>query len=100
VKSWRRFKQLIAEHKPSGIVYNIERGVPAGHLKGLRLILPAKGVQYVFVDTAAENCLRKTGIPLREDGLGSVYIKEEDILSFVRSETGRSDLAFHSYWTI
>lgn len=100
VKSWSEFKQLIVEHDPESIAYNIEQAIPARHLTGLRLILPARGTQYVFIDTAAGDRLRKTGIPLHKDKLGNLYIRDEDVLDFVRSELKRKDLKLHSYWTM
>ena len=100
VKSWEEFKRLIIEHDPPNIAYNIEQGVPARHLTGLRLILPVVGTQYVFIDTAVGNRLRKTGILLHRDKSGNLYIRDEDILEFVRSEVKRKDLKLHSYWTI
>jgi len=100
VKSWAEFKQLIIEHDPKSIAYNIEQGVPARHLTGLRLILPAERIQYVLIDTAAGDRLRKTGIPMRKDKLGNIYIRDEDVIEFVRSEVKRKDLKLHSYWTM
>ena len=88
------------EHNPESIAYNIEKGVPSHNLTGLRLILPVERKQYVFTDTAAETRLRKTGIPLRRDRLGNLYIEDEDVKEFVRSETKIIDLKLHSYWTI
>ena len=100
VKTWQEFKQLIIKHDPSSIAYNIEQGVPARHLSGLRLILPVKGTQYVFIDTADGDRLRKTAIPLHKDKYGNKYIKDEDVVKFVRSELKRKDFKLHSYWTI
>lgn len=100
VGSWEKFKQLIMEHKPESIAYNIEQGVPARHLKGLRLILPVKGTQYIFIDTAAGDRLRKTRIPLRKDDLGNAYISDGDVRDFVRREVKRNDLKLYSYWSI
>ena len=100
VKSWDEFKRLIIEHAPKSIAYNIERGVSAGHLTGLRLILPAVKKQYVFIDNAVGNRLRKTGIPLHTDKSGNLYIRDEDIVEFVRAEVNSKDLKIHSYWTI
>ena len=60
VKSWEEFKQLIVKHKPENIAYNIEQGVPAKHLTSLRLILPIRGTQYVFIDNAVGDRLRRT----------------------------------------
>ncbi|MCK4885289.1 hypothetical protein KAS24_04375 [Candidatus Bathyarchaeota archaeon] len=100
VKTWKEFKQLIIKHNSSRIAYNIEQGVPARHLSGLRLILPVKGTQYVFIDTADGDRLRKTAIPLHKDKYGNKYIKDEDVVNFVRSELKRKDFKLHSYWTI
>ena len=100
IKSWEEFKKLIIENKPASLTYNIERGITAGHLSSLRLILPARGIQYVFIDTAAEERLRKTGIPLLKDNIGNLLLKDEDIKDFVRSAVKRKDLKLHSYWTI
>ncbi len=100
VKSWEEFKQLIIKHNPQGIAYNIEQGVPARNLTGLRLILPTEGIQYVFIDTAAKDRLRKTGIPLHRDKRDNLFIRDEDIINFVKSKLKRKDLKFYSYWTI
>jgi hypothetical protein len=100
VKSWEKFRQLLIELKPSNIIYNLEKGVPAGSLKGLRLIITLGEAQYVFIDTAVGDSLRKTGIPLHKDGLGNQYITEEDLVRFIKQETGREDILFLSYWTI
>jgi len=102
LNSWKEFKQLIIEHNPTSIAYNIEQGVPRRHLTGLRLILPVKGTQYVFIDTAVRpfDHLRKTGIPLHKDKYENKYIKDEDVVTFLRNELKRKDLKLHSYWTI
>jgi len=100
VKSWDEFKQLVIEHAPKSIAFNIEQNAPKRNLTGLRLILPVVGTQYVFNDFALGDCLRKTGIPLQKDRLGNLYIREEDVKEFVRSETKLKDLKLHSYWTI
>ena len=100
VKRWEDFKQLIVELNPQSIAYNIEQGVPARHLTGLRLIIPVKAAQYVLIDTASGDRLRKTGISLHRDRQGNTFIKDEDVVEFVRAEVKRKDLKLHSYWTI
>ena len=86
VKSWEDFKNLIMKYAADTIAYNIEQGVPARHLTSLRLILPIRKVQYVFIDTAAGEHLRKTGIKLHKDNLGNIYIRDEDVIKFLKSE--------------
>ena len=71
VKSWKEFKQLIIRYNPGSIAYKIEQGVPARNLTSLRLMLPVKGTQYVFIDTAIEDHLRKTNITLHKDKHGN-----------------------------
>ncbi|MBS7648587.1 MAG: hypothetical protein QXK89_08725 [Candidatus Bathyarchaeia archaeon] len=100
VDSWEEFKQLIKKYNVKEMAYRIEMGVPARHLTALRLILPTSDAQYVFIDTASGNRLRKTGIQLRIDELGNMYISDEDVINFVRSEIGNRELRLYSYWTM
>jgi hypothetical protein len=100
VKTWEEFKQLINEHNPKSIAYNIEQSVPAKHLTGLRLILPVERIQYVFTDTKKKNQLRKTGIPIHKNGSGNLYLRDVDVIEFVRTSTKKKNLELHSYWTI
>jgi len=39
------------------------------------------------------------GITLHEDDLENIYIRDEDVKSFVRSELKMKNLKLHSYWT-
>jgi len=100
VKSWEDFKNLVIKHSADTIAYNIEQGVPARNLTSLRLILPVKGIQYVFIDTAAGERLRKTGIKLHRDNFGNRYVRDEDVINFVKSELKMKNLKTHSYWSI
>ena len=100
VKSWKEFKQLIIRYNPESIAYNIEQGIPARNLTSLRLILPVEGTQYVFIDTASKDHLRKTNVTLHKDKHGNIFIKDEDIKNFLRIELKRKDLKIYSYWTI
>ena len=100
VNSWEEFKKLVMEHKAETIAYNIEQGVPARHLTSLRLILPIRGVQYVFIDTASGESLRRTGIMLHRDKLGNNYIRDEDVINFLKSELKMKNLKAYSYWSM
>jgi len=100
VNSWEKFKRLLIEHNVREMAYNIEMGVPARHLTALRLILPIGNVQYVFIDTASGRKLRRTGIPLSEDDMGNMYIKDEDVVSFIKSEIGGKEIRLYSYWSM
>ncbi len=100
IKSWEEFKRLATELKPRAIVYNIEQSVPARELTSLRLILPGQGVQYVFLDFPKGETLRETGISLRKDEKGNIYLEDEDVISFVKKQLNREELIVCSYWTI
>lgn len=99
IDSWEEFKQLIKKHNTKELAYRIEMGVPARHLTSLRLILPITGTQYISIDTASGDGLKKTGIKLRVDKLGNMYISDENIANFVKSEPSR-DIKLHSYFTM
>ncbi|MCX8170389.1 MAG: hypothetical protein N3E47_00235 [Candidatus Bathyarchaeota archaeon] len=99
VDSWEDFKHLVKKHGAKELAYRIEMGVPARNLTSLRLILPVIGVQYVFIDTAGGDRLKKTGIKFRVDDLGNVYLSDEDVINFVKSEIGK-DIKIYSYFTI
>jgi hypothetical protein len=100
VKTWEEFKKLISKHNPKNITYNIEKGVPAKHLTGLRLILSIESIQYVFIDTNKKIKLRKTGIPIHKDNSENLYIRDADVIEFVRTSTKKKNLELYSYWTI
>lgn len=100
VDSWEEFKQLIKKYGVKEIAYRIEMGVPARNLTGLRLILPTLDAQYIFVDTAAGDRLRKTGIKLRVDELGNMYISDEDVINFIKLDVGDKEIKLYSYFTM
>ena len=100
VKTWKEFKGLAIEKKPDSIVYIIAQGIPAKNLTGLKLILPAEDTQYIFVDCAKGNRLRKTGIPTHTDKKGNRFIEDDDVKSFLKTQLQRDDLQIFSYWTI
>lgn len=102
IKSWQEFKRLSEALKPNAIVYNIEQNglSPARELTNLRLILPAGKAYYVFIDFAKGETLKETGIPLHKDDKGNHYIREEDVINFLKTQLKREDLTICSYWTI
>ncbi len=100
VKTWREFKRLAVEKKPKSIIYVIAQGIPAGHLTSLKLLLPVERTQYIFVDSAKGNKLRRTGIPIRTDKQGNRFIEDDDVKSYLKTQLQRDDLQIFSYWTI
>jgi hypothetical protein len=100
VKTWREFKRLAIEKRPKTIVYTIAQSIPASNLTSLKMILPARGTQYLFVDTAKGDRLRQTGIPIRRDRWGNLFLEDDDIKNFLKTELLREDLQILSYWII
>jgi hypothetical protein len=99
VKSWEEFKELALEKKPKSVVYVIAQSIPARNHTGLKLILPVEGAQYIFVDSAKGDKLRRTGIPVRTDKKGNRFLTDEDVKSFLRAELNIKNLQILSYWT-
>ena len=100
VQTWERFKGLAIEHNPKSIVYIIAQSIPAKDLTSLKILLLVKGMQYIFTDSAKDNKLRKTGIPIHTDNKRNRYIEDVDVKSFLLKQLNRNDLQIFSYWTI
>ena len=100
VKTWEEFKALAVEKKTKSIVYIIAQSIPASNLTGLKLLLPVEETQYIFTDCAKGNKLRRTGIPIRTDKNGNLFIEDADVKSFLRAQLQNEDLRIFSYWTI
>lgn len=100
VKTWKEFRGLAVREKPESIVYIIAQSIPAKNLTGLKLILPAEGTQYILVDCAKGDKLRKTGISIHTDKKGNRFIEDDDVMSFLKTQLQREDLKIFSYWTI
>ena len=99
VKSWEEFKELALEKKPKSVVYVIAQSVPARDHTGLKLIFPVVGAQYIFVDSAKGDKLRRTGIPVRTDPKGNRFLTDEDVKRFLRTQLEITGLQIFSYWT-
>jgi uncharacterized membrane protein len=99
VKSWEEFKETALEKNTKTVVYVIAQSIPARNHTGLKLILPVEGAQYIFVDSAEGDKLRRTGIPVRTDRKGNRFLTDEDVKRFLRTELETSGLQIFSYWT-
>jgi len=100
LKTWEEFKALAIASRTDELVYRIEQGMKRGHLTSLRLILPLEGAQYVFFDVAKDDTLRQTGIPIHVNERGIRYIREQDVVSFLKKQLGSPDLKVSSFWTV
>jgi len=99
VKTWEEFKSLVIENKPSSIVYIIAQSIPSCDFTSLKLLLSIGDTQYIFVDTARDDILRRTKIPIRTDKRGTRFLEDKDIKKFLKTQLGREDLQIFSYWT-
>jgi hypothetical protein len=99
VKTWQEFKQLAYTKNPKSIVYVIAQSIPSRDHTGLRLILPVESAQYIFIDSAKGDVLRRTGIPIRTNPKGNRFLTDEDVKRFLRTELQIKDLKIFSYWT-
>jgi hypothetical protein len=99
VKSWQEFKELALEKKPKNVIYVISQSIPARNHTGLKLILPVEGAQYIFVDSAKDDKLRRTGIPVHIDKKGNRFLTDEDVKNFLNQELDINELKIYSYWT-
>lgn len=99
IKTWKEFKNVVAATKPKSIVYVIAKSIPARDLTSLKLILPVAGTQYIFVDSAKEDTLRQTGLPIHVDKDGHRFLEDNDIKAFLKTQLRRKDLQVFSYWT-
>lgn len=100
LKTWEEFKRLAIEKKPKSIVYINAQGIPARNLTGLKLLMQSEGTQYIFVDCAKGDKLRRTGIPIRTDKKGNRFVEDNDVKSFLKTQLQRDDLQIFSYWPI
>ena len=99
VKTWEEFKSLVIENKPSSIVYIIAQSIPSCNFTSLKLLLSIGDTQYIFVDTARDDRLRRTKIPIRTDKRGTRFLEDDDIKKFLKTQLRREDLQIFSYWT-
>jgi len=100
LKTWEEFKAIAIASRLNEIVYRIEQGMRRGHLTSLRFILPVEGAQYVFFDVAKDGMLKQTGIPIHADERGIRYIREQDVIGFLKKELANPDLKVSSFWTV
>ena len=99
VNTWQEFKELAYAKNPKSVVYVIAQSIPSRDHTGLKLILPVKGAQYIFTDSAKGEKLRRTGIPIRTDKKGNRFLTDEDVKSFLRTQLNINNLQIFSYWT-
>jgi len=99
VRSWEEFKSLVIENKPASIVYIIAQSIPSCNFTSLKLLLSIGDTQYIFIDTARDDKLRRTRIPIRTDKRGARFLEDDEIKKFLKTQFKREDLQIFSYWT-
>ena len=99
VKTWQQFKELAHEKSAKTIVYVIAQSIPAKNHTGLKLILPVKGGQYIFTDSAKGDTMRRTGIPVHTGSKGDRFLTDQDVIDFLKTDLEIRGLKIFSYWT-
>jgi hypothetical protein len=99
IRNWDEFKRLVNENKPKSIVYIIAESIPAHDFTSLKLLLPKKDAQYIFIDTSKGEKLRRTGIQVHAYSKNHRFLTDEDVKNFLRTHFKWSDLNIYSYWT-
>ena len=92
ISAWEDFKRTVAEVKPKAILYMLQRAPLAKPPVGIRLIFTDSKSEFIFLDVAEENLLKKTGIPVRFTTGGEAYLEDEDIKRFLISQLKRTDI--------
>ena len=62
-------------------------------------MLPVEDTQYIFTDSAKEDKMRRTKIPIRQDSKGNQLLTDEDVKQFLKTELDIKDLKILSFWT-
>ena len=82
----------MVEVKPKAILYMTQRAPLAKPPVGIRLIFADSHSEFIFLDIAEANSLKKTGIPVRFTKGGEAYLEDEDIKQFLVSQLKRTDI--------
>jgi hypothetical protein len=99
VRSWQKFKQLVAEKKPKSLVYVLEQNAlsPNRELTTLRIILMHDKRYFIFLDFPRDHALKETGIPLHQGKNGLWNLDEDEIKVILEKEF--ENVEIFSFWT-
>jgi len=96
VSTWEEFKRLAIALRPEFMAYTVQNAPLSRPPIGLRLVFATQDVQYVFLDFANGNTLRRTKLPVYTGKSGDAYFKEDDLKNLIRTET-ESRRHLHSF---
>ncbi len=101
LRSWEEFKRLVTEKKPSSIVFVLEQNgfSPQKELTTLKLIMLHDQRYYIFLDFPRGETLKETGIPLRRDKNGVLYLDEDEVKSILKKQFEKEKVEVYSFWT-
>ncbi len=102
VRTWRDFKRLVAEKKPSSLVYILEQNgfAPDKEITILRVIMLHDRKYYIFIDSPRGEALRETGIPLHKDKRGTRFLDDAEVKAYLQAEFKGEKLDIYSFWTV
>ena len=97
VSTWDEFKRLATTLRPSSIAFTSEKSPLSTPPMALRLAFGSEGAQYVFLDFARGNVLKRTNIHVHLNKAGEPYLKDEEVKSFILTQLNRTDLSIVSF---
>ncbi|MFB3890007.1 MAG: hypothetical protein ACE14S_10990 [Candidatus Bathyarchaeia archaeon] len=92
---------MVTEKKPSSIVFVLEQNgfSPQKELTTLKLIMLHDQRYYIFLDFPRGETLKETGIPLRRDKNGVLYLDEDEVKSILKKQFEKEKVEVYSFWT-
>ena len=97
VSAWDEFKRLLTALRPTSIAYTFEKSPLSTPPVALRLAFGSEGAQYVFLDFAQGEDLKRTKIPVHLNRAGEPYLKDEEVKNFILTQLNRTDLSIVSF---
>ena len=92
IASWEDYKRIATKVKPKAILYTTQRSPLTKPPLGLRLIFADSESEYIFLDFAQGNVLKKTGIPVKFTSGGEPYLDDGCVKRFLVAQLGRPDI--------
>ena len=97
VSTWEEFKKLAITLHPEFMAYTVQKAPLSRPPLGLRMVFATRDMQYVFLDFAHDDTLRKTKLPVYFYESGDAYFKEEELKNFIQIELNRKDISIISF---
>lgn len=99
IRSWEEFKRIVAEKKPTSIVFILEQNGFSKNkeLSNLKIIMLHDKRYYIFYDFPKGETLRETKIPLHKVKNGVLNSDESEVKAYLKGPFENLDV--YSFWT-